>query len=415
MRLLPSLTLTIGLLAAAAHAGAGEPLHLRGAVLHLLPGGAAVLQKDVELTLPAGASQRTLMLVPLNLAGDALQIAAVDEDSGTSISEWSLTKSGAAQEVAGCRELSARIACAQAGNFTFRVTFPLAGLTWSGTNTCRPVEDGLAELSSTLHLENRSGVGLDDAQIRVPCPAEEPAAAPARAWLLHAQDAGGADPARHKSPAGALATPTFALDQTVTIGPRESKSVRVGVWRMSFGPRRYVVRSDFASGPYGSTPSASSPQAWKQVRTAVEQVLQLKTSQGSRPAELQLVPGKLRIARFAANSFTDVEVPHWRVADGVVELYLPSEDLVCRRNQLTHTTIFADHVYQVRMQVEVKSGLDQAAEVEVIEPLLESSRVVISEASQPYNVIAGRELAFSFTLPAGDSRTITYQVRYELD
>lgn len=414
-----SSALVVGLVVVVGSAYAGKPGYLDGATLHLTPAGSAIVQKEIALSLPAGESRHTLGLVPPALAAAALQVSVVDGGDGAWVGEWSLVGGDDPPAEGACQELEALVTCERAGQYTLRVVFPLTGLTWKGTNVCRPLDDKSAELTSTVSLENQSGLGLDGVEVRVPRGLAAPPApqdkTPRVNWNPYRPVSKEIrNPLGDVASAG-LSTTTFALERAITLGPHESKSISVGHRRLSLAPRRFAVRTVFPEDLPQSSTSVSSAYSWNNAQSQIMQVIRLVPRDAESKLRMQVVPGNFNVRRFEADSFIDVNAFDWQANEDGARLYLLSQDLHCRRNQIRHTCIFTGHVYMVAMEVEVANRLNCPIEVDLLEPLFEGARVTVSDASLPYTMEDEHTLQFSLALPARGRTTITYQVRYELE
>jgi hypothetical protein len=370
-----------------------ETVGLEQGILHLLPTGASLFQKDVQVELPAGESSHVLLHVPAQVNTASIQVLPVGITSGLMVLEWKLRKSEIPEiAAAGLMELSARLMSESSGIYFLRLSFEVNGLKWSGMNACDlpdPASDQLW-LSSLLCLQNESHFRFANVSVRLP---REQVVSQTVAWAL----------------------PMFDLDRAITVDPLEQKSITVGRWPVALHLVRYEVRTTL---PVNSNPTQCSPanvHLWVQAKSSVDLVWMLRSRSDTAVNEVFLFPGTVKVTSLSSTSMTYTNATHAAVDDRTVELHLPSRDISFGRTQTEHSELLKGHVYQVSMRLNVTNTKDEPVDVDILEPLLECAQAEIVAASSPYTVSHDRILRFSLALALKSQEVITYKVKYAVD
>jgi hypothetical protein len=296
----------------------------------------------------------------------------------------------------------------RAGRQEFELGYLTGGLSWEADyNVVLPAGEGPAALVGWVTLANESGREFRDVAVQlVAGEVAQNVEAKAEEMFMGAAVRGMADTVQQEA---FDAFHLYTLPRALTLRDRESVQVSFLSSDAVAVTNRYLVHSQLGLGDwrFQSMPRTS------QMRVDVVREFQNRQDDG---LGVPLPMGTLRFYRLDGQGrmqfVGEARIDHTPRDEKVSVSTGRAFDLVAERRTLDYRVDEGRRTSTERIEIELRNRAESAAPVEVIEVLHRWRQSEVVETSDPHRALDASRISFELTLGPGETRKITYTVRY---
>lgn len=306
--------------------------------------------------------------------------------------------------------LRAMLGDTQAGEAGIALRYLTGGFSWQANHVLTlSADETRLSLQSMATIQNASGSDWPNAEVALTSvlinQVESPTAMPAMARGAVMMESAPSPMAMDMTPqresiAGGY---VYRLPQPLTL--RNGESLQAGLVTETDIPARVVLESESGGyGLWGPTPGTQESHPSRLLFFTLPE----ETMDGGQPLPAGLARTYQLDRAGRVHFIGEDRLKNLPVGEEARLALGQSFDVIVKRTQTSHRRL-SDRVMEVGQQIEVVNGGTTEAEVRVVDHLVGDWRVVTE--SDPSETLDASRLRWVLTIPAGESRTLTYTAR----